>query len=263
MDGKILDDRLPKGLLLKFQALEYLRAFLHARSGWDYLDVSFIISGAFGVFKRSVVVAAGGYASSNTFYKTVADDLDIVFRLHRYCLENKIPYRISFAPDATAWSFCPETLKSLGRQRQRWQQGLLEVMTQHKKIICNGNYGLLGLYAAPYAFFLEGLGPIIEILGYFVFFLLVFLDMAPLFYVIGFLTFAIVLGTALSFATVAIHELAFIKKYRRFSDFIQLIVLSIFENLGYRQLIQYWRMVGLLLFTIGKTGREDLKQRGF
>ncbi len=59
--GMVTKINLPTNLLARFQVLEYLRAFLTGRVGWYAIRSIMIISGAFGLFKRSVVVDAGGY----------------------------------------------------------------------------------------------------------------------------------------------------------------------------------------------------------
>ena len=46
---------MPAGHLARFQVVEYLRAFLYGRVAWDALGALFIVSGAFGLFRRDVV----------------------------------------------------------------------------------------------------------------------------------------------------------------------------------------------------------------
>src|SRR5690606_2726612 len=87
--GRVVEVRLPKNVLARFQVLEYLRVFLAGRMGWGSLDSSLIISGAFGIFSREAVVNAGGYATD-----TVGEDMELVVRLHRHHAEKGIPYRI-------------------------------------------------------------------------------------------------------------------------------------------------------------------------
>ena len=70
--------RLPKRLLPRLQVVEYLRAFLSGRMGWDAINATLIISGAFGLFQRATVVEAGGYRKD-----TVGEDMELVVRLHR------------------------------------------------------------------------------------------------------------------------------------------------------------------------------------
>jgi cellulose synthase/poly-beta-1,6-N-acetylglucosamine synthase-like glycosyltransferase len=159
--GIVEEVRLPKNFLARIQVLEYLRSFLAGRMGWDALDSTLIISGAFGMFSRPHVVAVGGYP-----HDTVGEDMELVVRLHRYCREQGQKYRVAFVPDPVAWTECPEDMKTLGRQRDRWQRGLMESMWRNRVMILNPKYGRIGMVAAPYYFFLEVLGPVIESLGY-------------------------------------------------------------------------------------------------
>ena len=59
--GKVVHYQLPKNLLACMQVLEYDRSFLAARILFDKFNGSIIISGAFGLFKKDIVIAAGGY----------------------------------------------------------------------------------------------------------------------------------------------------------------------------------------------------------
>lgn len=167
-NGIVTDVRLPKNMLAKFQVMEYLRAFLSGRMGWDALDAMLIISGAFGMFRRSTVVNAGGYATPRTSFHTVGEDMELVVRLHKYCHDNDLEYQVRFVPDPVAWTECPESLKVLGRQRDRWQRGLYECLMAHRSMLFEPKYGKIGMLAYPYFFFLEMLGPAIELPGYFV-----------------------------------------------------------------------------------------------
>src|SRR5581483_10908009 len=101
------------------QSLEYLRAFLFGRLGWNRLGGNLIISGAFGLFRRETVIAAGGY-----LHETVGEDMELIARLRRQGIEQGTPHRVEFIPDPVAWTEAPESLRVLGRQRDRWQRGL-------------------------------------------------------------------------------------------------------------------------------------------
>ena len=70
--------RLPRSRLATLQVVEYFRAFLVGRVGWSRIGALLIISGAFGLFRRSLVEAVGGYATD-----TVGEDMELVVRLHR------------------------------------------------------------------------------------------------------------------------------------------------------------------------------------
>lgn len=87
----------------RIQVVEYLRAFLSGRVGWDYMDSLLIISGAFGIFDRNAVLRVGGY-----LHDTVGEDMELVVRMHRYHRENNIPYRVRFLPEPVCWTEVPD-----------------------------------------------------------------------------------------------------------------------------------------------------------
>lgn len=239
-DGTLRQIRLPENLLARFQVLEYIRAFLGGRMGWDALGATLIISGAFGVFRRSAVVEAGGYRSD-----TVGEDMELVVRLHRHFREKGTPYTIRYIPDPVAWTECPESLRMLGRQRDRWQRGLIESLVGHLRMAFNPRYGRIGMLAFPYFLFFELLGPIIEFGGYVAFLVAVFTGHASNLYIFTFLALAVAFGVTISVTSVALEELTF-RRYPRVRDLLQLFWLAILENFGYRQLITFWRMRGVI-----------------
>ena len=121
--GRVHEARAPRRLLPGVQAIEYLRAYLFGRLGWNRFGGNLIISGAFGLFRRDVVIAAGGYA-----HDTVGEDMELVLRLRRLGYERKQPGAVAFIPDPVAWTEAPESLRVLGRQRERWHRGLADVL---------------------------------------------------------------------------------------------------------------------------------------
>lgn len=255
--GRVVEVKMPRNFLAQLQVLEYLRAFLSGRMGWDALGATLVISGAFGLFKREVVVDAGGYSTH-----TVGEDMELVVRLHRHCREKGIPYRIHFVPDPVAWTECPESVSVLSRQRDRWQRGLFQSLMRHRKMLFNPAYGRVGLVAYPFFFFLEMLGPVIEILGYFSFTVTILAGRAEWPLVIAFLCVAIVLGGALSLSAVALEELSF-RRYPRVSDLLRLFSLALLENFGYRQLSVWWRLRGTVSAVRGVKGWGAMTRKGF
>ena len=248
---------LPRSLLARFQVLEYLRAFLAGRMGWEALGATMIISGAFGVFRRSTVVEAGGFATD-----TVGEDLELVIRLHRHCVDRNIPYRITFVPDPVAWTEAPETIRVLGRQRDRWQRGLSEALIRHRGMLFRRRYGPVGMLAFPHFFFLEMIGPAVELMGFAAFFLTILLGWATPTFIIAFLSVAILLGMVLSVLAVGLEEISF-RRYPRFQDLIHLFGLAVLENLGYRQLNSWWRIRGMIRFLRKQGGWGEMTRKGF
>ncbi len=255
--GRVEEVRLPKNLLARIQVLEYLRSFLAGRMGWDAIDSTLIISGAFGMFSRRHVVEVGGY-----LHDTVGEDMELVVRLHRHCRETGEPYRVAFVPDPVAWTECPEDLKTLGRQRDRWQRGLMESLWRNRVMILNPRYGRIGLVAVPYFFFLEVIGPIIEAMGYVTFISAILLGRASGPFVLAFLAVSLTLGISLSFAAVGLEELSF-RRYPRYRDLLTLIFIALVENIGYRQLSMWWRLRGMFSKFRGAQAWGAMERKGF
>ncbi len=241
-NGHITRVDLPRNLLAQFQVMEYLRAFYGGRLAWDVLNASLIVSGAFGLFRHSLVVAAGGYQ-----HKTIGEDMELIVRLHKYCGDNKIPYKIRYIPDPVAWTEGPTTLKKLGRQRDRWQRGLLDSILRNIGMLFRPKYKAVGLLAMPFYFIYEMLGPLIEIAGYLIFFFLILIGYASTTYVIAFLLVAVVLGMCLSVFSLVLEELSF-HRYPKFSHLLRLMLVALIENIGYRQLNSWWRIKGTWSF---------------
>jgi len=249
IDGGSVDDvRLPQSMLVRFQVLEYLRSFLASRVGWNTIGATLIISGAFGAFRRSVVADAGGFDTT-----TVGEDMELIVRLHRHCRDLDRPYRIEFIPDPVAWTEAPETISQLGRQRDRWQRGLAQVIGRHRRMVMNPRYGVPGMVALPYFVAFELLGPAIELLGYVAFVAAIVTGRGSPLYIVAFLALAVFLGSAISVAAVALEELSF-RRYRRFRDLIVLLAMALIESFGYRQVLTWWRLRGLV-----SAARSDLQ----
>ncbi len=255
--GIVNEVKLPKNWLAKFQVLEYLRAFLSGRIGWSAMNAILVISGAFGLFRRSIVIDCGGFDRN-----TVGEDMELVIRLHRYCREKKIPYKITYVPDPVAWTECPENIRTLGRQRDRWQRGLTESLLKHIVFLFNPRYGRLGFIAYPYFFFLEFLGPVIETLGYVSFALCIIFGKISQDFMVAFLILAFIFGMILSIIAVSLEELSF-QRYPRLKDIGQLFLLAIVENLGYRQILSYYRVKGIFTMFSRTKGWGKMQRKGF
>lgn len=134
--GRVKKYKLPVNILACMQVLEYDRSFLASRILFDKFNGSLIISGAFGLFKKDTVIEAGGYDHS-----TMGEDMELVVKLHEYCVLNDIPYCIKYATDAICWSQAPERLRDLCKQRKRWHLGLFQSMWKHRIMLFNPKFG--------------------------------------------------------------------------------------------------------------------------
>ncbi len=247
-NGRVTKIGLPKSLLGKFQVMEYFRSFLAGRMAFSLVNGLIIISGAFGIFKKDKVIEIGGYNTAS-----VGEDMELVLRLHARLREKKEPYNITFIPDPVCWTEAPETLNVLGLQRKRWQRGLLESLLGNKKMLFNPKYGIIGLVMYPFFLFAEGLGPIIEVFGFLLFFVSWQLNMVayPLIYL--FILATIVLNILLSIGSVIFEEMTY-QRYPNTSMIMKLIALSFIEVFVYRPLTVWYRLVGLFQYFTGKKG---------
>jgi len=235
-DGRVVKIELPDAPIPIFQVVEYLRAFLTGRVGWSALQSLLIISGAFGLFKKREVLEIGGYSRN-----TVTEDLELVVRLHRHLKEKGERYRLVFVPDPVCWTEAPETMRVLARQRNRWHRGLSQTMWAHKRILFNPRYGSLGMLAFPYFFVFELLGPVVETLGYVVVILSALLGLITLKFFLMFVAVALLYGTFLSVAAILLEEISF-RRYPGWMDLAKLLVFSILENFGYRQMLSLFKV---------------------
>lgn len=254
--GLVTSVHTPRRLLLNIQILEYLRAFLGGRVAWSRLGMLIIISGAFGLFRREALVAVGGWDTT-----TVGEDAELVLRLHRWHADHDLPCRITFFPDPICWTEAPSRWRVLVRQRDRWQRGLIELLTRHRAMLGRRRYGRIGTVALPFFLVFECLGPIVECAGYPAFAAGVALGLVSPWVAATFLALAIGLGLALSFATLLIEQRAF-RRHPGWADIARLVVAALVENLGYRQAMALVRARSWL--TIRRAGGwGEMPREGF
>jgi cellulose synthase/poly-beta-1,6-N-acetylglucosamine synthase-like glycosyltransferase len=254
--GRVLEVGLPKSWLATVQVVEYFRAFLVGRIGWSRMRSLLIISGAFGLFRRNLVEAAGGFSNA-----TVTEDLELVVRLHRHLRQRGEDYRIAFVPDPVAWTEAPEELRSLRGQRSRWQRGLGQALWLHRGMAGNPRYGTVGLVAFPYFVVFELLGPLVELLGYVAVIAAAATGALSLAFVGAFFAAAVLVGFFLSLSALALEEFSF-RRYVRGREVGRLLVAAVIENFGYRQLLALWRTRALVELARGRHEWGEMQRRG-
>ena len=240
---------LPKNLLALIQVVEYLRAFLFGRLGWSAMSGLLIISGAFGVFRKDIVIKVGGYCTD-----TVGEDMELVVRIHRLMRQQRKPYKVVFLADPVAWTEVPEDIRTLQSQRIRWQHGLAESLIRNFSLMLSSNGGVPGWLAFPFMMLFEWFGPIFEVIGYVlmtIFFLTGLISgqafVIFLFAVIGF-------GIMLSVSSLLLEEISF-NLYKKPTHLLWLLFAILAENFGYRQLNSVWRLMGLLRWLTGRKNK--------
>jgi cellulose synthase/poly-beta-1,6-N-acetylglucosamine synthase-like glycosyltransferase len=233
--GVVVNTGFPRTFVEGFQVLEYLRAYGIGRLFFNRLNAHLIISGAFGLFSRRLLVDLGGYQPH-----AIGEDIELVVRIHRHLRHQNTPYEIAFSSSALCLTEAPHSLRDLGKQRTRWHQGLLSTLRLHKSMAFRSKYGTVGMVAFPY-FVFELLFPVIEALVWVA---------VPALLIVGRLTLAdgarfmlitILAGTAFSLAAIVV-EIAAFSFFRRQREHYRLVLLALLEPLGYRQCTVFFRL---------------------
>jgi cellulose synthase/poly-beta-1,6-N-acetylglucosamine synthase-like glycosyltransferase len=113
--GNILVRNSEVSLIATIQTIEYLISITLGRSLLDVLNLVTCVSGAFGAFRREAWEAIGGSPVGS------GEDLDATLRLRQR------GYEIRFARNAICQTDVPEELRSLVRQRLRWDRDALAI----------------------------------------------------------------------------------------------------------------------------------------
>jgi cellulose synthase/poly-beta-1,6-N-acetylglucosamine synthase-like glycosyltransferase len=226
---------------VRFQEVEYLRAAFNSRFALAPLNGIMCISGACALWKKSVLVNAGGYASN-----MVWEDAEMTVRVHHYLRSSKTPYRIAFVPEGVCLTRVPETLGDLRRQRMSWQRHITETVATHRNMLFRPGMGLAGWFALPAYVLGEWLAPLWLLLG------LIFAVTTAVLGVISWqaqlallaVVFALtVLKTAMA---IVLDELAYSEL--RLRNVWTLFAAAMLEQFGFRQLLALWGLAGMISF---------------
>lgn len=252
----IEDIGLPASWLARFQIVEYLRAFLFGRVGMAARESLFILSGAFALFRKEAPALAGGFETG-----TIGEDFEMVVRLQRAYRERKRPCPMALVPDPICWTEVPEDRKMLGRQRNRWQRGLCQTLWKHRRMAFHPGYGRAGLVSIPYFILFEAMAPWVEAVGYGLFVWSLWTHSVNGAFAILFLLVAFLFGTMNSVAAVFL-QILMPRRYRGLRAMGILLLASLLENFGYRQLTVWWRLKGTLDWLRGRQGWGDMARKG-
>ena len=106
--NKVVSYRMPKNTWVLWQIVEYIKSFMISRLALSRMNMLLIMSGAFSLFRKADLLKAGGFLSEYNDHpyikksvgknrQTVCEDMEIIVRLWRYYLENKIPGKSYFS----------------------------------------------------------------------------------------------------------------------------------------------------------------------
>jgi cellulose synthase/poly-beta-1,6-N-acetylglucosamine synthase-like glycosyltransferase len=270
VSGEIVDVKMPRSWLARIQVIEYLRSFLLGRTGWSTLQSLLIISGAFGMFRRDMVLEVGGMDP-----QTMGEDCELVAKIHKHLRsQGRRNYKVIFVSEPVCWTEVPTTFRVLARQRRRWTRGLAEVLWKHRDMMFSRRYGRIGMVVMPYFLVFELLGPIIELVGLLSIvaltggwlasgYLGIESDLFNPQFALAFGLVALIYGFCLSVAAMTVEEFSF-HRMRSRKDMAISFAASLFENIGYRQLHSLWRVQGIVWWLRrGSNEWGDMQRAGF
>ena len=246
VDGRIVEVHLAKPWIVRIQVVEYLRAFLLGRTGWSRLGALILISGAFGMFRRDVLVEIGGLNPDS-----IGEDFELVLRIHQHMIENHRDYRVQFVAEPVSWTEVPVTAKVLRSQRQRWHRGLWETLWKYRGMLFNPRYGKVGLVAIPHYWAFELIAPLLELMGLVLVVIGLALGVVSADYAVMFMAVAYGYAILVTLVAMAVEELTF-HKYLRWRDLGAILVAAVLENVGYRQATAWWRLEGWMASLLGR-----------
>ncbi len=149
-----------KNILTKWQSIEYTTAQNFDRRAFDLLNCITVVPGAIGAFRKSAIIAAGGFTTD-----TLAEDCDLTIRLQR---RRGI---VRNCTEAIAVTEAPETLKQFMKQRFRWSYGIMQSFWKNKDACFNPRFGTLGMIALPNLLLFQILMPIVAPIADLMFFI--------------------------------------------------------------------------------------------
>jgi len=144
-------------LLARWQGIEYITSQNFDRAAYSTLNAVAVIPGAVGAWRRSVVLAAGGFETD-----TLAEDADLTFKIR---LQG---YYTRCDNEALAYTEVPDELPALAKQRFRWAFGILQTLWKHRRALWNPRYGAFSTVVMPgmwlFSFILGALAPVVDVM---------------------------------------------------------------------------------------------------
>ncbi|OIO81639.1 hypothetical protein AUJ84_00650 [Candidatus Pacearchaeota archaeon CG1_02_32_132] len=128
----------PNGIWGRIVQIEYyMGVFL--RKSFATVNAIHITPGAFSAYRQSFFLEHGGFDERN-----LTEDLEVALRIQS---KNGV---IENAEDAVAYTFSPESFRSLLYQRRRWYAGLVKNLWNYRKLF-GFKHGPLGYLVLPVA----------------------------------------------------------------------------------------------------------------
>ena len=231
---------LPMSLLARLQVVEHLREPLFGRIGWARLNAALAVSGSAILFRKDAVVETAGFRTD-----MLAEDMELVTRLHRLWRARGERYAVAVVPDPICWTPAAASAASLREQRMRWQLALAQALAANRDLLWQPHGGAARWLAYPFLGLFERYGPVVEVAGYLLLGAMFALGLIPGMALAAFLAAAFALGFLVSMSALLLEEMSF-RLYPRWGQAARLTIAAVVENLGYRQLVAFWRVDAMI-----------------
>jgi len=134
-------------------------------------------------------------------------------------------------------------------------------LRKHRGMLFRRRYGVVGLFSLAFHLYVEALGTIVEFLGYLLVPLSLFGGLISTALLLLFILLGLAYGGFLSVGAVLLEELTY-RRYPKRRDLLVLLTYAMLENVGYRQLILFFRVEGILKFLVGSHRWEKVTHEG-
>lgn len=131
-------------ILGKIQEIEYLVSFGFWSKALGNYDSLFITYGPFALYKKKVLKEVGLYDEKN-----ITEDMDIGMKIR------KAGYNIVRSNKSIVYTYVPDRLKGLFKQRTRWNRGKIFNVFKHREMLFRTKPSFFGKMLLPFSFVIE------------------------------------------------------------------------------------------------------------
>ncbi|MDF2633653.1 MAG: glycosyl transferase family 2 [Pelosinus sp.] len=245
IQGMINDNTVPSSTfnvpgLIKYQIVQYLTAFYLHKFTQAKFNAITVISGAFGIFRKSALNEINGYRN------TIGEDMDITLRIHQLIRTRYTENKIVFIPEAVCYTECPGDFKDLFRQRLRWQKAFVDcIITYWNNLFCKFGFGI-----SIYLFFDSLLLGTVSAFYTIIFLLTLMFDYADPFFALILISISVILGASQSIVSLIISQ-QFGYSYS-WVDYTRYYLFSLIEVLSFRLLGLAFCTLGTIMYFFNK-----------
>ncbi len=134
-------------IIEKIQEIEYLVNFGFWSKALGNKDSLFITPGPFALYKKKILRQVNYFDEKN-----IAEDMDVGIKIRR------AGYNIIRSEKSIVYTYVPNKIRSLFRQRTRWSRGKIFNIFKHREMLFKEEHGFLGKILMPLSFIVEFMG---------------------------------------------------------------------------------------------------------